>query len=55
MHGAIGQEAQIRKALAERLPQFPAIDEVTRAPIAGLYEVRSGATVFYTDERGDRT
>lgn len=51
--GAAAQEAQIRKALAARFPQSPPIDEVTRTPIAGLYEVRSGTVVFYTDRRGD--
>lgn len=53
MHGAMAQEAQIRKALAERLPQLPAADEVLPTPIPGVYEVRSGATVFYTDRNGD--
>jgi thiol:disulfide interchange protein DsbC len=53
MHGAMGQEAQIRKALADRLPQLPAADEVLPTPIPGVYEVRSGATVFYTDRNGD--
>ncbi len=47
------QEAVIRKNIAERLPYFPAIDEVTKMPMPGLYELRVGADVFYTDERGD--
>lgn len=51
--GAFAQEARIRKALAARFPQSPPIDEVTRTPIAGLYEVRSGTVVFYADRRGD--
>lgn len=51
--GAVAQEALIRKALAARFPQSPPIDEVTRTPIPGLYEVRSGTVVFYTDRRGD--
>jgi thiol:disulfide interchange protein DsbC len=45
-------EAAIRKNLAERLPDFPKIDEVTKTPVAGLYEVRIGTDVFYTDENG---
>jgi len=53
MHGAMGQEAQIRKALAARLPQSAVVDEVTATPIPGLYEVRSGTSVFYTDRNGD--
>jgi thiol:disulfide interchange protein DsbC len=51
--GVLAQEAQIRRALAARLPQFAVIDEVTRTPMPGIYEVRSGTTLFYTDRRGD--
>lgn len=48
------QEAAIRKALGERLPQLPKIDEISRTPIAGLFEVRYGGTnLLYSDERGD--
>ena len=50
---AFSQEAMIRKNIAERLPDFPKIDEITKTPIAGLYEVRAGAEVFYTDEQGN--
>ena len=50
---AFAQEAVIRKNLAERLPDFPKIDEVTKSAIPGLYEVRIGTEVIYTDERGD--
>jgi thiol:disulfide interchange protein DsbC len=46
-------EAEIRKNLAARLPQLPAIDEVGKAPIAGLYEVRVGFDIYYTDEQGN--
>jgi thiol:disulfide interchange protein DsbC len=51
--GAAAQEAQIRKALAERLPSLPKIDEVTRTPVPGLWEVRIGNDVMYSDEKGD--
>jgi thiol:disulfide interchange protein DsbC len=48
------QEAAIRKALGERLPQLPKIDEISRTPIAGLFEVRyGGANLLYSDEKGD--
>jgi thiol:disulfide interchange protein DsbC len=50
---AFADEALIRKTLAERLPNFPAIDEVSKTPIPGLYEVRIGTELIYTDERGD--
>ena len=48
------QDAAIRKALAERLPSLPKIDEVRPSPVAGLYEVRFGGTeIIYTDAKGD--
>jgi thiol:disulfide interchange protein DsbC len=51
---AWSQEAVIRKNLAERLPQLPAIDEVNKSPIAGLYEIRvNGSEIYYTDEQGN--
>jgi thiol:disulfide interchange protein DsbC len=50
---ALADEATIRKNFASRLPQFPKIDEVRKSPIAGLYEVRVGTELFYTDENGD--
>jgi thiol:disulfide interchange protein DsbC len=50
---AQAQEAQIRKVLAERLPQLK-IDEISRAPIAGLWEVRyDGAELLYSDDKGE--
>jgi len=49
---AHGQEAAIRKNLAERLPKMPAIDEVTKTPMQGLFEVRTGMEIFYTDADG---
>jgi len=51
---AQAQEAVIRKNLAERLPTLPKIDEVSRTPIAGVFEVRFGGTeILYTDATGD--
>jgi thiol:disulfide interchange protein DsbC len=47
------QEAVIRKNIAERLPNFPAIDEVTKMPVHGLFEVRAGSDVYYTDASGN--
>ncbi len=52
--GAWAQEAAIRKAIAERLPKLPAIDEVSKTPVPGLWEVRYGGTeIFYSDDKGD--
>ena len=50
---AFAQEALIRKNITERLPDFPKIDEVTKTAIPGLYELRVGTDILYTDERGD--
>ncbi len=50
---ASAQEAQIRKALAERIPQLAQIDEVTATPMQGLYEVRIGTDLYYTDAGGN--
>src|SRR5689334_18044754 len=49
---AVADEAAIRKNIAERLPDFPKIDEVSKTPIAGIYELRIGSEVLYTDEQG---
>jgi thiol:disulfide interchange protein DsbC len=53
LSGAVwADEASIRKNLAERLPNFPAIDEVTKTAIPGIYELRVGNDILYTDENG---
>ena len=52
--GAAAQEATIRKNLTERLPKLPAIDEISKTPMDGLYEVRVNQTeIFYTDATGN--
>lgn len=51
---ALAQEATIRKNLGERLPNLPKIEEVSKTPMPGLYEVRINQNeIFYTDEKGD--
>ena len=51
---AVAQDAAIRKAIAERLPKLPPIDEVNKSPVPGLWEVRYGGTeIFYSDDKGD--
>ena len=49
---AWADESTIRKALAERLPNLPKIDEVSRTPIPGLFEVRLGSELIYSDATG---
>ncbi len=51
---AFAQEAAIRKNLAERLPSFSKIDEVSKTPMNGLYEIRiNDSDIFYTDAEGN--
>ncbi len=49
---ASADEGTIRKNLAERLPNLPKIDEVTKTPVPGLWELRMGTEVMYTDAAG---
>ncbi len=50
---AQAQEATIRKNLTERLPNIPKIDEVSKTPMNGLYEVRMGGDIMYSDAEGN--
>ena len=51
---ALAQEAAIRKNLAERLPNLPKIDEVSKTPMNGVYEIRiNDSDIFYTDAEGN--
>ncbi len=49
----LAQEALLRKVLPERIPNLPKIDEVSKSPIPGLYEIRIGTDIYYADEKGD--
>ncbi len=50
---AQAQDGAIRKTLAERIPQLAQIDEVRPTPMKGLYEIRIGTDVYYTDAQGN--
>ena len=51
---AQGHEAVIRKNLSERIPQIPRIEEITRSPMAGVYEIRlSTNEIYYSDAEGN--
>ena len=55
-HTALAQgetEATIKKTLAPRLGDDVQIDSVVKTPYSGLYEVRIGSDIFYTDEKAD--
>jgi thiol:disulfide interchange protein DsbC len=54
MPEAKAQEADLRGILAQRLPQLPPIESVSRAPVSGLYEVvLQGGQIIYADRAGD--
>lgn len=42
-------ESTLRKNLAERLPNIGRIDEISRTPMAGVYEIRVDSEIFYSD------
>jgi thiol:disulfide interchange protein DsbC len=46
-------ESALRRTLTERLPGAGRIDEIRRTPVAGLYEVRIGTDILYTDAEGN--
>ena len=51
---SFAQEATIRKNLQERLPAFSKIDEVSKTPMNGLFEIRvNESDIFYTDAEGN--
>ncbi len=49
---AHANEEVIRKSIAERLPNFPKIDEVRPTPLPGIFEIRIGSDIRYTDAQG---
>jgi thiol:disulfide interchange protein DsbC len=49
---AFADETVIRKNLATRLPNLPPIDSVTPSAVKGLWEIRLGSELIYSDEQG---
>ncbi|MEC4721470.1 DsbC family protein [Noviherbaspirillum sp. CPCC 100848] len=48
-----GPEAAIKKSLEPRLGEGIKVDSVIKTPYGGLYEVRIGGDIFYTDAKGE--
>ncbi|TFW07739.1 DsbC family protein [Oxalobacteraceae bacterium OM1] len=46
------QEANLKKLIEPRLGEGVKVDSVTRTPYGGLFEVRVGSDIFYTDANG---
>lgn len=51
--GAQADEASIRKNLADRMANLPRIDEISKTSIPGIYELRMGTDILYSDEDGN--
>ena len=45
------QEAAVKKLVEPRLGENVKVDSVTKTPYGGLYEVRIGSEILYTDEK----
>jgi len=50
---ARADEALLRKNFMAHNPKGGSIDEVSKTPIAGLFEVRVGTEIYYVDETGN--
>jgi len=50
---AWSDDAAIRKNWNLRHPKGPAIDEISKTPVPGLYELRIGDDLIYSDEQGN--
>jgi thiol:disulfide interchange protein DsbC len=47
------QETAIKKAIEPRLGDGAKVDSVSKTPYGGLFEVRVGGDIFYTDAKGE--
>jgi len=50
---AADEDVKIRQNLGERIPQLKNIDEINPTPMKGLYEVRVGTDLYYSDAEGN--
>jgi thiol:disulfide interchange protein DsbC len=51
---SLAQDANLKKILSERLPSLPKIEEISKTPMPGVFEIRvQGNEIFYTDAKGD--
>jgi thiol:disulfide interchange protein DsbC len=47
-------QINLRKILAERLPALAKIDEISKTPLAGIFEIRiNSSDIYYTDAEGN--
>jgi thiol:disulfide interchange protein DsbC len=50
---AWSDDAAIRRSWNQTHPKAPPIDEISKTPIPGLYELRVGSDIIYSDEQGN--
>jgi len=51
---SLAQDANLKKILSERLPSLPKIEEISKTPMPGVFEIRvQGNEIFYADAKGD--
>ena len=51
---AMAQDAVIRKNLGDRITQLPKIDEISKTPVPGIFEIRvNGTDIYYTDAQAN--
>ena len=50
---AWGDDAAIRRNWAAHHPKTPVVDEISKTPIPGLYELRIDKQIVYSDEQGN--
>jgi thiol:disulfide interchange protein DsbC len=48
-HAETAQEAAVKKMIEPRIGEGVKVDSVTKTPYSGLFEVRVGSDIFYTD------
>lgn len=50
-HAETAQETAVRKLIEPRLGEEAKVDTVTKTPYGGLFEIRTGNEIIYTDEK----
>lgn len=50
---AWSDDAAIRKAWAERYPNQKPIEQISKTPMPGIFELRAGADIYYSDDQGN--
>jgi len=50
----MAQDANLKKTLTERLPSLPKIEEISKTPMPGVFEIRVQCNeILYADAKGD--